>query len=67
VGIIVVCSVVVLDVGVEGLVADGASSVSDLVLRVDQVTTGKTGVRGKVFGVVGGLTLEVGALAERGA
>ena len=59
-----VCSVVVLDVGVEGLVADGASSVGNLVLRVDQVAAGKTGVRGMVFGVVGGLTLRVGALAE---
>ena len=54
VSVIVVCSVVVLDVGVEGLVADRASIVLDLVLGIDKITPRKT----KVLSSLIRLTLE---------
>ena len=59
-------SVIILDIGIECLIADRPSSVRDLVLRVDQITSRKTGMRSKVCGVVGSLTLGAGALAEVG-
>ena len=67
VGVVVVRSVVVLDISIESLVADGASGVRNLVLRVDQVAARKTGVCSKVSSVVGSLTLDVGKFLELSA
>jgi hypothetical protein len=56
VGIVVVGAVVVLDIRVHGLVADGAGSVVDLVGGVDEVASRQTKVLSEIGRVVGCLT-----------
>ena len=45
-------AIVVLDIGIKSLVADGPSSVVDLVLGVDQIASRKTRILGEIVGVV---------------
>jgi len=60
-------AIIVLDIRIKSLVADGSSGVLNLIFGVDEIASGKTGILGEIFGIVGSLTFRYGKLGIMGA
>lgn len=61
-GIVVIGPVIILNVRVHGLIADGTRSIVDLIAGVDEISVGKSWILCKITGVIGCLSLQYATL-----